>query len=45
MRLEGVFHPANSTLTIGRSLRSNVSAFGVQFEGKSGFSAPFSWAA
>jgi hypothetical protein len=45
VRLEGVFHPANSTLTIARSLRSNVSAFGVQFEGKSAFSAPFSWAA
>jgi hypothetical protein len=45
VRLEGVFHPANTTLTIAKAKRANVEAFGVQFEGKSGFSAPFSWAA
>jgi hypothetical protein len=45
VRLEGVFHPANSTLTIAKAERAKVDAFGVQFEGKSGFSAPFSWAA
>jgi hypothetical protein len=45
VRLEGVFHPANSTLTIGKAQRAKVDAFGVQFEGKSGFSAPFSWSA
>jgi hypothetical protein len=45
VRLEGVFHPAASTLTIGKAQRAKVDAFGVQFEGKSGFSAPFSWAA
>jgi hypothetical protein len=45
VRLEGAFHPANSTLTVGKAERSKVSAFGVEFEGKSGFSAPFSWSA
>jgi hypothetical protein len=45
--LTGMFHPANSTLTIARASRSRVSVFGLQFanEGKNGHSAPFSWAA
>ena len=45
-RLEGVFHPAGSTLAIARGQSSKVSAFGMSFgnEGKSAFSAPFSWA-
>lgn len=45
-RLEGVFHPAASTLTIARAERSKISAFGLSFEneGRSAFSAPFSWA-
>jgi hypothetical protein len=46
-KLTGVFHPANSTLTIARATRSQVKAFGLEFsnEGKNGHSAPFSWAA
>jgi hypothetical protein len=46
-RLTGVFHPANSTLTIARATRSRVKAFGLEFsnDGKNGHSAPFSWAA
>lgn len=46
-RLTGVFHPANSTLTIARANASQVSAFGLEFSnvGKNGHSAPFSWAA
>ena len=41
----GVFHPANSTLTIARGTDSHIKAFGIDFAGtgKSGFSAPFSW--
>src|SRR5436190_1112214 len=46
-RLEGVFHPAGSTLTIAKSQRGKISAFGLEFDntGRSAFSAPFSWAA
>jgi hypothetical protein len=45
--LTGMFHPANSTLTIAKANRSRVSAFGLAFanEGKNGHSAPFSWSA
>jgi len=45
-RLTGMFHPANSTLTIAKANRSRVEAFGLSFanEGKNGHSAPFSWA-
>ena len=44
--LTGVHHPANSSLTIARGIASRVSAFGyeINLTGKSGFSAPFSWA-
>jgi hypothetical protein len=46
-KLTGMFHPANSTLTIARATASKVDAFGLQFDntGKNGHSAPFSWAA
>ena len=45
-RLSGVFHPAGSELTIAKATRSRISAFGIEYEGKSGFSsAAFSWAA
>lgn len=41
-----VFHPAGSELTISRALRSNINLFGVEFEGRGGFSAArFAWAA
>ena len=45
-RLTGMFHPANSTLTIAKANRSRVEAFGLSFanEGKNGHFAPFSWA-
>ena len=45
VQLTGVFHPANSTLTISKSHRGKISAFGFEFDntGRSGFSAPFSW--
>ena len=43
--LQGVAHPAASTLTVARATDSHIKAFGVEFvgTGKSGFSAPFSW--
>jgi hypothetical protein len=45
-RLTGIFHPAGSELTIARATRSRISAFGIDYEGKSGFSSSsFSWAA
>jgi len=44
-RLVGIFHPAGSELTIAKATRSNIDAFGVAFDGKSGFSSPFAWAA
>jgi hypothetical protein len=45
-RLTGIFHPAGSELTISRATRSNIDAFGIRYEGKSGFSrSNFSWAA
>ena len=45
--LTGMFHPANSTLTVAKANRSQVSVFGLEFanDGKNGHSAPFSWAA
>jgi len=45
-RLTGMFHPANSTLTIAKANRSRVDAFGLSFAnvGKNGHWAPFSWA-
>ena len=45
--LTNVFHPANTTLTVGKASRSRVAAFGIEFDGTgtSGFSAPYSWAA
>jgi hypothetical protein len=45
--LTGVFHPANSTLTVAKANRSRVSIFGLDFEndGKNGHSAPFAWSA
>jgi hypothetical protein len=45
-RLTGIFHPAGSELTIARATRSRIDAFGIAYEGKSGFSrSEFSWAA
>jgi hypothetical protein len=45
-RLVGIFHPAGSELTIARATRSNIDAFGVQYEGNAAFSkSDFSWAA
>jgi hypothetical protein len=45
-RITGIFHPVGSELTVSRATRSKINAFGIQYEGKAGFSASeFSWAA
>jgi hypothetical protein len=46
-KLTGVFHPANSTLTVAKAGSSTVNLFGLELsnEGKSAFSGPFSWSA
>ena len=45
-RLTGIFHPAASELTIAKATRSSISAFGIEYEGRAGFStANFAWAA
>jgi hypothetical protein len=44
-RLAGVFHPVASELTAAEAKRSKISAFGIEYEGKSALSSPFSWAA
>jgi len=43
--LTGMFHPANSTLTIAQANRARVSVFGLDMDhaGKNGHSAPFAW--
>ena len=43
--MSGIFHPVGSELTISKDTRSHINAFGIEYEGKSGFSAPFSWSA
>jgi hypothetical protein len=45
-RLVGIFHPAGSELTVSKATRSQISAFGIEYEGRSGFSnSSFAWAA
>jgi hypothetical protein len=44
-RLTGIFHPAGSDLTAAEAKRSKISAFGIEYEGKSALSSAFSWAA
>ena len=48
MKLTGVFHPANSTVTVARSTRatgSGVHGRSWDFAGRNGHSAPFAWSA
>jgi len=44
-KLVGVFHPASSELTAAEATHSRINAFGIEYEGKTGLSAPFAWAA
>ena len=46
VRFDGMFHPVASDLTMAEAKRSQIDAFGIQFEGKTGLSkSGFSWAA
>ncbi len=46
MRLVGVFHPASSEFNAAEAKRSKISAFGIEYEGRTGISASeFAWAA
>ena len=45
-KITGIFHPVGSELTVSRATRSSVNAFGIQYEGRAGFSSSeFAWAA
>jgi hypothetical protein len=45
VRLDNVFHPSNSTLTVAPAKAAALSTFGIDWgrSGQSGFTAPFSW--
>ncbi len=46
VRFDGMFHPVASDLTMAEAKRSRISAFGIEYEGKTGLStSQFSWAA
>jgi hypothetical protein len=46
VRFNGMFHPVASDLTMAEATHSRISAFGIEYEGKSGLStSEFSWAA
>ena len=46
VRFDGMFHPAGSNLTMAEAKRSRISAFGIEYEGKTGLStSEFSWGA
>ena len=46
VRLVGVFHPVSSEFNAAEATRSQISAFGIEYEGKTGIStSEFSWAA
>jgi hypothetical protein len=38
VRLTGIGHPVASELNVSRATRSSISAFGIEYEGKAGFS-------
>ncbi len=45
-RITGIFHPAGPDFTVAKATRSRISAFGIEYEGKSGLSRfEFAWAA
>ena len=45
-RLTGIFHPAGPELTVAKATRSQINAFGIEYEGRSAVSrSSFSWAA
>ena len=45
VRFAGMFHPAGSDLTMAEATRSQINAFGIEYEGKTGLStSEFAWA-
>ncbi|HEY7561891.1 MAG TPA: DUF1326 domain-containing protein [Gaiellaceae bacterium] len=44
-RLTRIAHPVASELTAAEAKRSRISAFGIEYDGKTGLSSAFSWAA
>ena len=45
-KVTGIFHPVGSDLTIARATRSQINAFGIEYEARAGFSrSGFAWAA
>jgi hypothetical protein len=45
-RITGVFHPAGSEFRVAEARGANISAFGIEYEGKSAITASqFTWAA
>jgi hypothetical protein len=46
VRFDGMFHPVGSDLTMAEAKRSQIDAFGISYEGKTGLSkSEFAWAA
>jgi hypothetical protein len=46
VRFDGMFHPAGANLTMAESKRSQIDAFGIRYEGKTGLStSEFAWSA
>jgi hypothetical protein len=46
VRFDGMFHPVASNLTMAEAKRTNINAFGIAYEGKTGLStSEFAWAA
>jgi hypothetical protein len=46
VKFDGMFHPVASDLTMAKAKRTNINAFGISYEGKTGLStSEFSWAA
>jgi hypothetical protein len=46
IQFSGMFHPVGSDLTMAEAKRSRISAFGIEYEGKTGLSkSEFTWAA
>jgi hypothetical protein len=45
VKFDGMFHPVGSDLTMAEAKRSQINAYGISYEGKTGLSkAEFSWA-
>ena len=46
IKFSGMFHPVGSDLTMAEATRSRISAFGIEYEGKTGLSkSDFAWTA